>query len=398
VEFLQPIVDALRLLVEDYGVTLLLCTATQPNLESQKAFEANQSFHGFGKGEIREVIDDVPSLYEHLKRVKYHFPDSLVEKTSWDELASRMLQHDAVLTIVSKRKDAHELYELLKSKQGNEKGLFHLSALMCAQHRSDVIAKIKMALKERQEAIAKGDRPESIRVVSTQLVEAGVDIDFPVVYRALAGLDSIAQAAGRCNREGRLVDDQGKPKHGEVYVFVPPTEPPIGLLRMAAAKTRTLLTSLTGSDAQPMAPEQFSRYFKSLYRDSPLDANDICGLLKMGDRCVVNFKEAADKFRLIDDKDSATVFVRYQPKKTDVEIQTLLNTLKKDGPERWLMRKLQRYAVTIYRHEVPRLIQEGYIRMVSEGLYVQDNDFFYDSVFGANVVEGAPGDPSRLIY
>ena len=106
---------------------------------------------------------------------------------SWGELAEDLLTHDRVLCIVSDRKSCRELYKLMPQ------GSYHLSALMCGSHRSQVIAEIKQKLINN----------EVVRVISTQLVEAGVDVDFPIVYRALAGLDSIVQAAGRCNRKGR---------------------------------------------------------------------------------------------------------------------------------------------------------------------------------------------------
>lgn len=125
----------------------------------------------------------------------------------------QIVQHDDLAA----RADARELYTRVKAEDST--GLWHLSGLMCAQHRSDTIADIKQALLARRQALAAGQNSAPIRVISTQLVEAGVDIDFPVVYRALAGLDSIAQAAGRCNREGRL-------DKGEVHVFVPPKPAP----------------------------------------------------------------------------------------------------------------------------------------------------------------------------
>ena len=125
-----------------------------------------------------------------------------------------------MLCIVDRRDDARVLHGLLPPDT------VHLSGLMCGQHRSDVIAEIKQRLRNPN---------APLRVISTQLVEAGVDLDFPVVYRALAGLDSIAQAAGRCNREGRCFN------LGQVVVFVPPTEPPKGHLRQACQAGRQIL-------------------------------------------------------------------------------------------------------------------------------------------------------------
>jgi len=115
-------------------------------------------------------------------------PADLRAPKTWEEIATELSVEKCVLCVVSDRKSCRELYALMP------KGTYHLSALMCAQHRSDRIAEIKERLKENG----------PVCVVSTQLVEAGVDFSFPTVYRAMAGLDSIAQAAGRCNREGEL--------------------------------------------------------------------------------------------------------------------------------------------------------------------------------------------------
>ncbi|HMY06813.1 MAG TPA: CRISPR-associated helicase Cas3' [Accumulibacter sp.] len=391
VAYLQPVVDVLRLLVKDYGVTLVLCTATQPALASRTSFDQAQALRGFKHGEVREIVEDVPGLYADLARVRVHLPADLRATRDWDDLASEIAGHDAVLAIVNRRADARELYRRLKREAGE--GLWHLSGLMCAEHRSQVVATIKKALSERRQT-PPGQPSAPVRVVSTQLVEAGVDIDFPVVYRALAGLDSIAQAAGRCNREGRLAQ-------GEVRVFVPPTLPPPGLLRIAAQTTRILwMAGLADND--PLDVTRFAEYFQKLYGNSRLDEKNICRLLRVGSRGEVMFRTAAEHFRLIDEKDSATVFVRYRRHESDDEIDQWLNTLRNHGPERWLLRKLQRYGVTIYQNDLQRLLKLGDVEPLSGDfpeLYVQsaDNDLLYDPVLGINV-DGAPGDPGCTVW
>ena len=128
------------------------------------------------------------------------------------------------------------------------KGTYHLSALMCVgEHRSQIIAEIKEKLQQQKPC----------RVISTQLVEAGVDLDFPVVYRSFAGLDSIAQAAGRCNREGKL------PGFGKVVVFIPPKRPPAGLLRKSADTTYNIVSTRT--DINPLEHAIYEKYFAELY-------------------------------------------------------------------------------------------------------------------------------------
>lgn len=391
VAYLQPVVDVLRLLVKDYGVTLVLCTATQPTLETRTAFDLARAPRFFAPGEILEIMDDVAGLYAALERVSVHLPADLKTPGSWDQLAPQIAEHPAVLAIVGRRADARELYARIKAEERS--GLWHLSGLMCARHRSDTIDDIKRALAARRQALEAGESPAPVRVVSTQLVEAGVDIDFPVVYRALAGLDSIAQAAGRCNREGRL-------SRGEVYVFVPPQPAPPGLLRMAEQATRVLWQALPPG-ADPLGVERFADFFRQLYGDAVLDAKDIAALLRAGREGAVQFRSAAERLRLIDEAEGATVFVRYRRDEDDNTIDMLLHTLKKEGPQRWLLRKLQRYGVSIYQHDLRRLLALGDIEPLGgdcPGLYVQSfaNDVLYDQVLGLKV-DGAPGDPGSLV-
>jgi CRISPR-associated endonuclease/helicase Cas3 len=392
VEFLQPVVDLLRLLVQDHGVTVLLCTATQPTLTEQRRF-GGQGLRSYAPGEVTAVIDDEVGLYRALKRVQVRLPPDLKTPQPWTDTAAQVAQHEAVLAIVGRRADAKTLYDELRREAGAE-GLWHLSALMCPQHRSEVIADIKAALQQRHETLSRSERARPVRVVSTQLVEAGVDLDFPVVYRALAGLDSIAQAAGRCNREGRFA-------MGDVHVFVPPKPPPPGLLRNAAQACTAVWDGLTPED-DPLALERMGRYFGRLFADAhSLDAKGICDALKLqidkqDQALAVRFRDASDAFRLIDEKDSATVFVRWHSERCRDNVDMLIHTLKRDGPERWLMRKLQRYGVTIYQHDLKRLLAAGDVREVGPGLYAQaDSDVFYDPVLGARL-DGAPGDPAAF--
>lgn len=390
VEFLQPVVDVLRLLVQDHGVTVLLCTATQPTLTEQRRF-GGQGLRGYAPGEVTAVIDDEVSLYRALQRVRVHLPPDLKTPQSWAQTAAQVARHEAVLAIVGRRADAKTLYDELRRNAVAE-GLWHLSALMCPQHRSEVIADIKAALQQRREALARGEPAKPVRVVSTQLVEAGVDLDFPVVFRALAGLDSIAQAAGRCNREGRLA-------FGDVYVFVPPKAPPPGLLRKAA-QSSTLVWDGLGADDDPLALERLNRYFGHLYAGNDLDAKGICDALKLQidklDQALsVRFRDASDAFKLIDET-GATVFVRWHSERCRENVDDLIRMLER-GPERWLMRKLQRYGVTIYQHDLKRLLAAGDVKEVGPGLYVQaDSDVFYDPVLGARL-DGGPGDPAALV-
>jgi CRISPR-associated endonuclease/helicase Cas3 len=365
--FLQPILDALNLLVKHYGVTVVLCTATQPALNSTDYFDKSNNLRGL-EG-VRELMDDPDGLFKELDRVKVEFPPDLKATTPWADIAAQIEQEDCVLAIVSTRKAARELHRLLP------KNTLHLSALMCGAHRKVVIDEIKARLQAKRE----GRDLEPLRVVSTQLVEAGVDIDFPVVFRALAGLDSIAQAAGRCNREGRL-QENGLPKKGRVVVFVPPEPAPAGHLRKAV---QACTSTLHGHHADPLARHLFATYFTQFYSAVDLDAKKIVEKLTINDRKTlsVQFRTAAEAFRLIDDADSATVVVRYA--EYSDEIEKLLGMLAAEGPTRWLMRKLQRYTVTIKKQKADKMLAQGDLTLPMPGLYVLANtDNMYSSIFG----------------
>ena len=367
-EFLQPILKVIHLLAQHYGVTFVLSTATQPALNSRRGFD--WIFKGLDG--VREIINEPDALYRDLERVVVEMPQDLHQAQTWDEIAGRVQQHESVLAIVNSRADARDLYRLMPE------GTLHLSALMCGEHRSRVIADIKERLRVG----------ESVRVVSTQLIEAGVDIDFPVVYRALAGLDSIAQAAGRCNREGKL--ERGH--RGHLYLFVPPKPAPPGHLRRAAETTVSLLYE---SRENPLRRELYQRYFEQLYWKAPsLDKEGIEALLKpdgeRDDPFKVQFRTVAQRFRLIDESGYRSVIVRYG------NSPVLIGRLQKEGPERWLMRKLQRYTVSLPEYQFKKLLSNGDIHEVYPELFAQRSDVLYHSELGVLVDETNP-DPSALM-
>ena len=367
-EFLTPILSTIRELSGHYGVSFVLCTATQPALASQRGFD----WRFDGLDDVREIMGDataVQELHTSLRRVEVSLPADLHAPTSWEALAAELATHPRVLCIVDRRDDARLLHGLLPT------GAVHLSGLMCGQHRADVIAMIK----ERLVA------DESLRVISTQLVEAGVDLDFPVVYRALAGLDSIAQAAGRCNREGRLFN------LGRVVVFAPPTEPPAGHLRQARDAGRQLLQR---RPSDPLAPELFTEYFQSLYWRKGmegLDREGIQALLKNNSKLEFSFRTAAERFQLIPEM-QAPVIVRYG------DSERLLAQLARPGDalDRKTLRQLQRYVVNIPRRIHQRLLADGAIEERQPGVYVQVAPL-YDPNVGLQVEQTVKYEPDDLI-
>jgi len=238
----------------------------------------------------------------------------------------------------------------------------HLSRLMCTAHIMDSIEEIKNRLKNQM----------PVRVISTQLIEAGVDIDFPVVYRAIAGLDSIAQCAGRCNREGKLNQQD---RLGLMKVFVPVKGTPIGLMRKGADAFKEILTFQ--NDATLLEPQAFNDYFRLFYsRIDNFDKPDIKrSLWQDAQQMRFQFATAAKEFQLIDDKNTQSIIVSYK------EGDELIELLKRKGPEPWLMRKLQRYAVSVNERDFEEIKKAGLIIEI-HGCWVQDYQKLYNSHSG----------------
>jgi CRISPR-associated endonuclease/helicase Cas3 len=212
-----------------------------------------------------------------------------------------------------------------------------------------------------------------------------VDLDFPVVYRAMAGLDSIAQAAGRCNREGLL-------PHGTLTVFTPPSRPPAGILRQAAEIGARLL-SMPGIEL--LGPDSFTSFFRELYwlqGAERLDARNILGDLKPDKEFRFSFRTAAANFKLIDDTAQAPIIVTYGE-----EGAKLVEQLLRLGPERWLLRKLQRYVVNLPKHLHERLRVDGSIREIHAGIFVQGHAALYDDDVGFCPDKSIIYDPDDLI-
>lgn len=318
-----------------------------------------------------------------------------------------------VLCVVNTRRDCYDLYEELKRRdaeteaRARDAGTFDestapvtiaLSALMCGAHRAEVVERIREILVRNRALPPERRRP--LRVVSTQVIEAGVDVDFPVVFRALAGLDSIAQAAGRCNREGRLgvateLDPQTNlPRGGLVRVFTPPKPAPAVLptLRNGVDATIELFDPETPFDGTD--PEIFKNYFATFYYncatfDEPqiLKAltNGVCKFPTKGKypsrEPEMKFRTVGEKFRIIEDNYSQAVYVRYG------KGSEYIDELRATGARANLLRKLQKYSVNLPRNVVDELVSLGRIEKLTEdsNVYFQTDARDYDEVFGYNV-------------
>jgi len=346
-QFLKPIINVMKALVKNFQVTIVLCTATQPALNGRIGSECN-FLEGFTN--ITEIIPDPHKLAEELKRVDLQA--EIKETTEWPALEEELKQHEQVLCIVNTRKDCRELHKLMP------KGTIHLSALMCAEERSLIITSIKQKLSVK----------EPVRVISTQLVEAGVDIDFPVVYRALAGLDSIAQAAGRCNREGKL------PQAGLVKVFNPPKPAPPGFL----SKGQDAAKELPKLD---FTPDCISKYFKLFYSNvNSFDEKDIGEKLESeATKMQFQFRTAAKDFKIIEESGYKNILVWFHNGKTDS--RDLIDTLRQLGPERFVLRKLQRFGVSVPEKEFNQLLKNSMIEEL-HGFFVQCVDHLYEPGLG----------------
>lgn len=283
-DFLTPCAEALRLLIKNYGCTVLLCTATQPDLSM------------FGLNPVTELMPDVPSLYNQLRRVDYHDLGKIEEL---DEVARRIAIYPSALCVVNSRQDAKDLFSYVAPLVGEE-NTFHLSTWMCPKHRQDTVAKIRHRLSKEIPTY----------VVSTSLIEAGVDLDFPVVFRALAGIDSLAQAAGRCNREGRLEQD------GQVFIF---EKKPPRFLNKAFNEAK----QIGDFENSLHQAETFLRYFRG-YINMRCDTGgkwleklwvneDLAERTKNSDPFGENiaFREVGKHFHLISEEDEVALFVPY---------------------------------------------------------------------------------------
>jgi len=369
VDFRIPIVEVLQSLADDYGATVVLCTATQPELLERRAPDG-KTVPGFRS--IREIAGGAEVIANHfrtLRRVRHKREHT----KGWDQIAALVAEEPRALAITHLRADARELADRVQVLRPSEP-MFHLSALMCARHRRQRIAEIRLAL----------DDPGPMRVVSTQLVEAGVDLDFPVVFRALAGFDALIQSAGRCNREGKLPE-------GRLVIFDAPTRPPSGWLRTAADQADTEFAAIPDLDL--FAPDTYRNFERKLWAGG--GKGDKRGIQQLREQLA--FEDVADKFKLIDDAWRAGIIVPWG------EAPALLEDAERAteaGHLRSLSRKLQGYSVEIPRRTADAWLAAGVLRVVAETFLTLTSPYMriYDPAFGLLVTPDLPmADPEALI-
>jgi len=370
VELLRPTLLALRELVRHYGCTVVLCTATQP------ALTRREGEFPIGLEDVRPIVHDPKALFDELRRVDVAWLGRVDDR----QLVERLAQEPTVLCVVNTRKHAASLYEALAEGHAEEE-CHHLSTLMCAKHRRDVLNKIRERLRAGLPC----------RLVSTQLIEAGVDVDFPVVYRASAGFDSIAQAAGRCNREGKLRCG-GEPARGRVYVFEAESLPPPGLLRGAAQCGR----ELAPRHGDPTSPEAIEDYFRLYYwsQEHHWDRYDVLSAfaddLKQCD-LRLNFRTGEARYSIIRDE-KVQLLVPY-----DDRARALRERLWRTGDVDFaLLRDAQPYLVGVHDAVLRTLDADGVAMAHESGLWLLVSDHAYCSKRGLDPGGGGV-DPLLLI-
>ena len=342
---LKPCVGAIANLAAHFRSTAVLCTATQPAL--------SDLFGQFCPGlKIHELCPEVSQAFRNFRRVTYRDGG----KMSDEELAEALIQQEQVLCIVNTRKAAQQIYNLLPRE-----GSFHLSTLMYPAHRKEVLDTLRKRLADGL----------TCRVVSTSLIEAGVDVDFPAVFREIAGLDSIAQAAGRCNREGK------RPANSSVVTYFQSENPVPVLQRVNIRAAQEALQQ--GGD--PGDPETMQRYFtalRSLIGDQMDKTNAVKALREGISGCLLPFETVAKNFHLID-QETCTVYIPIE------EGAVICQPLVDGTAKREDYRRAGQFGVSIYEQHCRALKDAGDILPLTEASAVLTNLSLYDPQMGLSL-------------
>lgn len=349
--YLQPCIRAIRELVEHYGVTAMMCTATQPSLEKW-----------FLPLHMEEIYKKYSDAAEVFKRTNIQ----MLGEVTQEELSERIRKERQVLVIVNMKKEAQELYQMIA-----QEGSFHLSTFMTPKHRTRVLEEIRTRLRGGK----------TCRVVSTSLVEAGVDLSFPCVYRAEAGLDSIVQAAGRCNREGK-----NSAQDSIVWVFsfgksYRMLEKNIGILRESVEKYGVF-----------DSVEVIQYYFRQLQNldEKYLDQKRIVESFERDrDGVKLPFADVSEIFKLIE---TNTKMVIIPIEEQARELEKELRERKKQGISfKTIIRKLGMYSINVYDHLYKKMWEDGTIEELADGIGILQRIDLYDAKMGLRYEEGEGG-------
>lgn len=355
-QYLKPCMRAITELVENYNCTVVLCTATQPALE--KFIPDDLKY--------REICENTEGLFRFFKRTTVKQAGKLTD----DELVFRLKMQYQVLCIVNSRKQAQYLYQEIDDEQNT----FHLSTYMTPVHRKYVLNVVRSRLQNH----------EPCRLIATSLIEAGVDVDFPIVYRARAGLDCIIQAAGRGNREGKRA-----PEESYVYVFDP--EKKYTDHYPAFIDTGKSIERETESNYQDItSPEAIKSYFDLLHKiaGEELDEKDVLKMLDKGLRNIsFPFKTIASRFKLIE-QDTKMLMIPFGIKgcKWENRPKELADKIKLGEINKLLLREVGLYSVNVYDHQYNDLINSGQIEAIDGQIAVLADENIYNEKTGLTIV------------
>ena len=343
-DYLLPCATAIRQLAENYNSAVVLCTATQPNFQSILNLTEKTN-----KLQLTEICKSAEKMADDFRRVNFKYEGKLED----DEIALELKQCKQVLCIVNKKAHAQKIYSMLGESDEN----FHLSTYMYPAHRQQVLDEIRKRL----------DENKPCRVVSTSLVEAGVDIDFPTVYRAISGIDSILQAGGRCNREN-------KRNSAESVVHIFNTDE---VLSYQQTNTNAAMAVIKKYGDKIYLPEAIKMYFDDLYyyRDidkthKVFDKKDIInGITNL------EFETVSQRFKMIEN-DTKALYICTDENKEEI------NQLRNGNYTKELFRSLQKYVVNLYERDFNKLNEVCAIEYVDNSFYILADNKYYSSKSG----------------
>lgn len=341
VEYLKPCIAAMEELVTNYKSSIVLCTATQPALE--KLFSSNINF--------TELCPRMDDQFGFFKRVHFKNLGTITQEA----LISRLMEDEQALCILNTKKQVQSVYQLLKGD-----GVYHLSTSMYPKHRKRMLELIRQRLKDRKRCI----------VISTSLVEAGVDFDFQTVYRQLAGVDSMIQAAGRCNREGKRGLDESC-----TYIFNIEGSNRVAGQQLQIQTAKQIMDKYEDVSSLDAIHEYFKRLYN--YRGEALDKK---GILEKFKKNKYPFAEVAEIFKLIEQK-TVTVFIS-----KEADAQRILGELKIKGPTQSLMREAGQYCINVYENDLEKFYSANLVHELDpnleDGLWVLTDDSYYTEEVG----------------
>ena len=362
--FLSPILSAIDTLSEAFHCSILCCSATQPVYDEDLNSPDDGSDYYTPLDTRGDLVSREAKYFVPFDRVDYHLEPQTVTS---QELADRLAAEHSVLCVLNSRKDAGQVYRALRDlPKVKADEVIHLSRSMCSAHLRRAIEAIKERMREGKPT----------KVISTQLIEAGVDLDFPCVWRAYSGLGSIIQAGGRCNREGKME------RRGQVFVFsLADGSRPFGNIARGCNATKMLLHKLSNKITDPTDPEVIAKYYRLYFKDIP--DFDTEGIEKdlTEDPEDINFESAAERFKLIDDEGTFPVIVPYME-----EGKALVRKIRNhEILTREDYHRMQEYSVSLRQGDYSTLLSHGNIEQIPWGedfISVLVDDNCYDSVAG----------------